>query len=151
MDKSILKTAHDAAQGLHDLGLVNKQTMREFDELCLPEVQLFSANQIKKIREESNLSQAVFARFMNTSVETVKKWEAKGGTRKQPGGSAMQLINLFSRFGAGIFSKDYEDIELCGQNPMMNATSRGERGTKVIISNKARKSKTKEAPKSKTA
>ena len=36
MDKSILEAVHDAASDLNKAGLVNEQTMKEFDVLCLP-------------------------------------------------------------------------------------------------------------------
>ena len=38
MKKSILENVHESMQDLHDIGLVDKQTMREFDSLCLPKV-----------------------------------------------------------------------------------------------------------------
>ena len=38
MDKSILETIHESAKGLEKAGVMSKQTMREFDALCLPEV-----------------------------------------------------------------------------------------------------------------
>jgi DNA-binding transcriptional regulator YiaG len=35
MQKTILETIHETVQGLHDVGLVETQTMREFDVMCL--------------------------------------------------------------------------------------------------------------------
>ena len=31
MDKSILETVHESMQEMHDAGVIDKQTMREFD------------------------------------------------------------------------------------------------------------------------
>jgi putative transcriptional regulator len=50
MDKSILKVVHESAKTLHDTGLPNEVSMREFDALCLPPVKIYSAMQIKHIR-----------------------------------------------------------------------------------------------------
>ena len=54
---------------------MDQVTLREFDRLCLPPVEALSPRKIKKIRETSHVSQAVFAALLNTSVSTVQKWE----------------------------------------------------------------------------
>lgn len=36
--KSILDAVHETAKGLHKAGVMDRQTMREFDALCLPPV-----------------------------------------------------------------------------------------------------------------
>ena len=40
MDKSILDVVHESAKDLHDAGVMDEVTMREFDALCLPPVQV---------------------------------------------------------------------------------------------------------------
>jgi len=40
MDKSILDVIHESASELHDVGVMDDVTMREFDVLCLPEIKL---------------------------------------------------------------------------------------------------------------
>lgn len=102
MDKSILETVHESMQDMHDAGVVDKQTMRKFDALCLPKVTEYSAAQIKKIRLNNNLSQPVFAAYLNTAVETVRKWEAGAHTRKRPNGAAMKLISMVDTYGIEI-------------------------------------------------
>ena len=59
--KAILAAVHKTARGLHDAGLMNARTLREFDVLCLPRIKEYSAAQIKRIREQNKASQAVFA------------------------------------------------------------------------------------------
>jgi putative transcriptional regulator len=66
---------HESAKDLHDVGLLNEVTMREFDALCLPPVKIYSAMQIKRIRLKSKTSQGVFAAYLNASNSTVQKWE----------------------------------------------------------------------------
>ena len=109
MDKSILETVHESVQDLHDIGLVDKQTMREFDSLCLPKVKQYTSAQIKEIRLHNKASQAVFAAYLNTGVETVRKWEASGKTRKRPNGAAMKLISMIEKHGIDILG-EFVDI-----------------------------------------
>lgn len=50
---------------------MDKVTLREFDQLCLPPVEPMPPEKIKRLREKSQVSQAVFAALLNTSVSTV--------------------------------------------------------------------------------
>jgi putative transcriptional regulator len=87
----ILKTVHDTARGLHKAGAMDAVTLREFDVLCLPPVKPLSAAQIKRIRQRSKASQAVFAAYLNTSPSTVQKWETGA---KSPSGPSLKLLHL---------------------------------------------------------
>ena len=42
---------HDAAQGLHRAGTIDKATMRDFDESCLAAPSVTPPKEIKRIRE----------------------------------------------------------------------------------------------------
>jgi putative transcriptional regulator len=99
MDKSILEIVRETAQDLHDAGVMKDVTLREFDALCLPLVQEFSAQQIKTIRTQNRASQGVFAAYLNTSKSTVQKWEQG---QKKPNGPSMKLLNLVSQKGLEI-------------------------------------------------
>ena len=105
MDKSILEVMHESAKDMTDIGLLDKQTMREFDSLCLPKIKDYTSAQIKKIRIHNRASQAVFAMYLNTGVETVRKWEATGATRKRPNGAALKLISLVEKYGLDILAE----------------------------------------------
>lgn len=96
MDKSILDTIHDSARELHDAGVMKDVTLREFDALCLPPVKVYTAAQIKRIRQKTRASQAVFAAYLNTSPSTVQKWEIGG---KKPNGPSLKLLNLVDKKG----------------------------------------------------
>ena len=89
-------------QDLYDIDLLDKRTMREFDSLCLPKVKEYTPTQIKEIRLRNKASQAVFAAYLNIGVETVRKWEASGKTRKRPNGAAMKLISMIEKHGIEI-------------------------------------------------
>lgn len=81
---------------LYDAGAIDKTTMREFDALCLPKVPKYTAVQIQSIRKRCNLSQNVFAAYLNTSVSSLQKWER--GVRK-PDGLALKLLSLVDKKG----------------------------------------------------
>jgi putative transcriptional regulator len=80
----ILEAVHETAKGLLSSGAIDQVTMRQFDRLCLPPVEPLQPAQIKRIRVRSNVSQAVFAALLNTSVSTVQKWEI-GQKSARPG------------------------------------------------------------------
>ncbi len=92
----ILAAVHDTAKGLHQGGVMDRLTLREFDQLCLPPVEPLMPAQIKRIRESSHVSQAAFARLLNTSVSTVQKWEIG---QKKPTGTALKLLHLVQERG----------------------------------------------------
>ena len=92
----ILEAVHETAKGLHKAGVMDRVTLREFDQLCLPPIEPLQPDQIKKIREASHVSQAVFARLLNTSLSTVQKWEIG---QKRPTGTALKLLHLVQKRG----------------------------------------------------
>lgn len=99
LGKTILETVHEAASGLHKAGGITAVTMREYDALCLPEVKDLSKTQIKKIRLREKVSQSIFARYLNTSVSTVRQWEQG---EKHPRGTSLKLLNLVAEKGLSI-------------------------------------------------
>lgn len=100
MKKSILDVVHESAKGLHDKGLIDSQTMREFDAACLSPVKELTPKQIKAIRLKEKMSQPVFAMYLNISPSTIKKWETG---EKHPQGAALKLLNLVKDKGLKIF------------------------------------------------
>jgi putative transcriptional regulator len=70
--------------------------MREFDALSIAPITPLRPSQIKRIRETSHVSQAVFAALLNTSVSTVQKWEIG---QKRPTGTALKLLHLVQKRG----------------------------------------------------
>jgi putative transcriptional regulator len=94
--KTILEAVHDTAKGLHKAGVMDQVTLREFDRLCLPPIEPLKPEQIKKIREDSRVSQAVFAAILNTSLSTIQKWEIG---QKRPTGAALKLLHLVQKRG----------------------------------------------------
>lgn len=101
MDKSILKVVHESAKGLYDAGIVDAATMHDFDALCLAPVKKLSAHEIKMLRLKEHVSQAVFAKYLNTSLSTIKQWEQGD---KHPRGTSLKLLNLVARKGLAILA-----------------------------------------------
>jgi len=92
----ILKSVHKTALGLKKTKVISKTTMRKFDALCLTHVQEFSAEQVKNLRLRYNLSQPVFAQFLNVSDKLVKKWEQG---ESKPRGAALKMLSLAEKKG----------------------------------------------------
>lgn len=92
---------HGAAQGLHRAGSISKATMKEYDELCLEPVKAVTAKDVVRIRLHANVSQNLFARYLNTSPSTVQKWETGS---KQPGAIAAKLLRIVEKHGLDILS-----------------------------------------------
>ena len=89
---------HEMATGIYEAGLMPKSTMREIEELCLTPAEKLSPDEIKAIREEALVSQAVFARHLNVTTGIVSQWE-RG--EKSPGGSSLKLLTLVKTKGLG--------------------------------------------------
>lgn len=87
---------HSSVTGMYRAGTIGKNTMRNFDELCLTVPEPIGPRQIKQLRERYNVSQPVFARYLNTSESTVEKWET--GVKK-PSGMALKLLSVIQKHG----------------------------------------------------
>jgi len=92
----VLASVHKTAAGLHKVGLVDKATMREFDALCLTPVVPLTPKEIRALREREQVSQPVFAQYLNVRKDAVSKWE-RG--EKRPDGPSLKLLNLVKAKG----------------------------------------------------
>ena len=92
----ILAAVHEAMQDAHDIGLLDKKTMREFDASCLTEVEPLSAAEVAALREREGVSQAVLARHLNVATKLVGEWE-RG--EKRPSGPSLKLLALVKAKG----------------------------------------------------
>ena len=87
---------HETMEALHDVGAIDKQTMRHFDNACLTPVRPLKPEDIRAIRERENVSQTVFANFLNVPSSLVSKWE-RG--EKRPSGASLKLLSLVEKNG----------------------------------------------------
>lgn len=75
---------------------MHQVTLSDFDCLSLSPVEPLEPEQIRNIRQASHVSQAVFARILNTIVSTVQKWEIG---KKKPARPRSSFYTLY-RSGA---------------------------------------------------
>jgi putative transcriptional regulator len=91
-----LAAIHETASDLHDAGIMDKQTMRRFDELALTPVRPLSPEDIRALRLRERVSQAVFARHLNVTVGLISQWE-RG--EKHPAGASLKLLTIVEKRG----------------------------------------------------
>ncbi|MEQ1605196.1 MAG: DNA-binding transcriptional regulator [Pyrinomonadaceae bacterium] len=87
---------HETAAGMFNAGVIDKQTMREFDEGCLTPVHEFTPTEIRALREREEVSQTIFARYIGVTKDSVSQWE-RG--EKRPAGPSLKLLSLIERKG----------------------------------------------------
>lgn len=92
----ILSTVHKTAAGLRAAGVMEQATMREFDALCLTPVEPMKPAEIRALRQREQVSQPVFAHYLNVRKDAVSKWE-RG--EKKPDGPSLKLLNLVKAKG----------------------------------------------------
>lgn len=95
-ESGVFRSVHKTVAGLHKSGLVDKATMREFDALCLTPVVPLTPREIRALREREQVSQPVFAQYLNVRKDAVSKWE-RG--EKRPDGPSLKLLNLVKAKG----------------------------------------------------
>lgn len=92
----ILDAVHATAADLHHLGFIDQRKMRKYDALCLDPIPEYDSEKIRSLRDRYQLSQAVLASLLNTSLSAVRQWELGG---KHPSGPSQKLLNLLERKG----------------------------------------------------
>ena len=91
-----LAAIHETMEALHNVGAIDKRTMRRFDAACLTPVKPLTPRQIRAIREREHVSQAVFANYLNVTSSLISKWE-RG--EKRPAGASLKLLSLVEKNG----------------------------------------------------
>jgi putative transcriptional regulator len=87
---------HETMEALYEVGAIDKQTMRKFDETCLTPALPMPPERIRALREREHLSQPIFALYLNVSKNLVSDWER--GIKK-PGGPALRLLTVVEKKG----------------------------------------------------
>ena len=87
---------HETMDAVHQIGAIEKKTMREFDVTCLEPAATMAPVEIKALREREQVSQPIFALYLSVSRNLVSDWER--GVKK-PGGPALRLLNIVQRHG----------------------------------------------------
>src|SRR5438105_5289817 len=96
--KSTLRVGDEIIRGLREAVAVErgklpgvKITRRELPDAAVAARSRFAGTRIVRLRERFHLSQPVFARALNVSAETVKKWEQE---TRVPDGAAVRLLEI---------------------------------------------------------
>ena len=100
LSEAILEMAEDQ----HRIGIMNgadfrQITIRHLGPQALPTAKPISARKIRSMREDANLSQAAFARYLNLTPGYISQLE-RG--IKQPKGPALALLNVIRRKGVEV-------------------------------------------------
>jgi putative transcriptional regulator len=96
-----MAAVHETMEALHKVGAIDKQTMRHFDKACLTAVKPLTPKKIKALREREQVSQTVFANYINVTPNLVSKWE-RG--EKRPSGPALKLLSLVEKHGIAMIA-----------------------------------------------
>ena len=87
---------HETMDSLHQIDAIDKKTMRNFDESCLEAIPDMEPEAIRALREREQVSQPIFAAYLNVSKNLVSDWER--GVKK-PGGPALRLLSIVQKQG----------------------------------------------------
>lgn len=96
MRKSIANSITSTIKDLNRSGLVDDITMKNIENLCLPDIKDYTPQKIVTIRKKFKLSQAALASVFNVSTSTVQKWEQGN---KKPTGASKKLLDIMERKG----------------------------------------------------
>ena len=95
-NSEIAAALQEMMEGFEAAGVIDKQTLRDFDAASLLPVEPLSPQEIKALREREQVSQPVFALYLNVSKNLVSDWER--GV-KRPGGPALRLLAVVRKNG----------------------------------------------------
>jgi putative transcriptional regulator len=97
LSEALLEMAGDQLySGLMDKAAHERITVRLLGPKPLPTAKPIQGEEIRKMRERANLSQAAFAQYLNLTTGYISQLER--GT-KQPKGPALALLNVIRRKG----------------------------------------------------
>ncbi len=92
----LLDAAYEMNKDLFNSGGIDEKTMRQIDIIYVANKNDFTPESIKRIREENNISQDIFASLLGTKKTTVEHWEQG---LKKPNDMAKRLLDLIDRKG----------------------------------------------------
>jgi putative transcriptional regulator len=99
LTRELLETASDmGASGIMNKATHEKITMRHMGSAAPVVEATLTGPEIRALREAANLSQAVFARYLNLTTGYVSQLE-RGA--KRPSGPALVLLDVIRRKGIG--------------------------------------------------
>ena len=101
-ETEMLAVLHGTAQDLVDAGVVPKEKMKIFDEMCLTPPKKMKPKEIRALRLREDVSQSTFARYLRVTPGLVSQWE-RG--KKKPSGPSSTLLALVELEGLGLLAR----------------------------------------------
>jgi len=92
----LIESLYEDLEAMASDGLIEKQTLREFEHKHLAYHSDLNGEDVKALRESNHISQAVLARYLNLSPVSIQRWEQG---KSMPSGSAVVLLNLIKEKG----------------------------------------------------
>jgi putative transcriptional regulator len=92
----VFEALHRSASALHRVGAMSAQTMRTFDVTCIEPPGVWTKTRVRALRERHNMSQPVFAAYLNSTPSTVAQWESGA---KRPSKIAAKLLQVLAKHG----------------------------------------------------
>ena len=92
----VFEAVHRSASALHRVGAMSAQTMRTFDVACIESPGVWTKARVRALREQHNMSQPVFAAYLNSTPSTVAQWESGA---KRPSKIASKLLQVLDKHG----------------------------------------------------
>ena len=86
---------------LHEIGAIDKKTIRGFDVMCLTKIEPLKPAEIRAIREKAGVSQAVFAEHIGVTTGLISKWECGD---KHPSRMALKVLALIKAKGLEVLA-----------------------------------------------
>ena len=96
LNEALLEMAQDFRGTLLSEATADKITMRVLGAQGAPRPTVLTPEEIRKVRERANMSQAVYARLLNVTTGYVSQLE-RGA--KRPTGPALALLHVIKRKG----------------------------------------------------
>jgi putative transcriptional regulator len=93
---NIQDTINDIAQGLHKANIIDKKTLRDLTDLDLPVLIEYTGEEIQLLRKKQQLSQSVFAKYLNVSPAMIRSLEQG---QRHAHGAILKLLNIVDRHG----------------------------------------------------
>lgn len=93
---NIQNTINDIAHGLHSANIIDIKTLRDLTDEDLPVVIEYTGEDIQQIRMRQNVSQSVFAKYLNISPAMIKSLEQG---QRHAHGAILKLLNIVERHG----------------------------------------------------
>jgi len=78
---------------------MSAQTMRTFDVACIEQPGVWTKGKVRALREQHNMSQPVFAAYLNSTPSTIAQWESGA---KRPSNIAAKLLQVLAKHGPDV-------------------------------------------------